>query len=143
MRAVHAEQAARLEAAARRRRRVVWAIVAVGAVVLIAGVVTVVVLNVSDDTESATPSPLAVDLGCSSCHSVDGARSEGPTWAGLWGSEVTLTDGTTVTADDAYIRESILEPQAKVHEGFGNSMPAVEVTDAQVDQLVAYIKSLQ
>ena len=66
----------------------------------------------------------AEGFGCVSCHSVDGTPGAGPTWAGLYGHEVTLADGTVVTADDAYIRESIMSPNAKVVEGFQpNLMP--------------------
>lgn len=94
---------------------------------------------------------LSAQLGCVACHSIDGTRLVGPTWKGLYGSEVRLDDGSTVVADEAYLRESILEPDAKVVAGFpaGTMASAVEPFRQQlaqartVDALVAYIKSLK
>ena len=58
------------------------------------------------------------------CHTPDGRAGVGPTWQRIYGSEETLADGTTVTVDDAYIRESILDPNAKIVKGFPpNIMP--------------------
>jgi cytochrome c oxidase subunit 2 len=85
---------------------------------------------------------LAQDRGCPSCHSSNGDRGTGPTWKGLYGSEVELTDGTTVTVDDAYIRESILDPGAKLVDGYGNVMPKFDLTDEEIAQITAYIQSL-
>ncbi|MBZ0172140.1 MAG: c-type cytochrome, partial [Phycisphaerales bacterium] len=81
---------------------------------------------------------------CATCHSVDGSANIGPTWLGLFGADVPLADGTTVVADENYIRESILEPGAKLHAGFANQMPPFQglVNDAQLEGLIAYIKSL-
>jgi cytochrome c oxidase subunit 2 len=58
------------------------------------------------------------ELGCNSCHSLDGAQLAGPTWQGIYGRQEELSDGTTVTVDDAYIRESIMDPNAKIVAGF-------------------------
>jgi cytochrome c oxidase subunit 2 len=85
---------------------------------------------------------LAQDRGCPSCHSSNGDRGTGPTWKGLYGSEVELSDGTTVTVDDAYIRESILDPAAKIVDGYGNVMPKFDLTDEEIAQITAYIQSL-
>ncbi len=85
---------------------------------------------------------LAQDRGCPSCHSSNGDRGTGPTWKGLYGSEVELNDGTTVTVDDAYIRESILDPAAKIVDGYGNVMPKFDFTDEEIAQITAYIQSL-
>ena len=61
---------------------------------------------------------------CNGCHAADGVGAAGPTWKGLYGKVETLDDGTTVTVDEAYLRESILDPNAKVVEGFlPNIMP--------------------
>jgi mono/diheme cytochrome c family protein len=82
---------------------------------------------------------------CAACHTTDGSTGVGPSWQGLFGSEITLESGETITADEAYIRESILDPNAKVHEGFPASvMPSFDgvLTDAQIDQLIAYIRTL-
>lgn len=56
--------------------------------------------------------------GCAGCHSLDGSAGVGPTMQGLAGSTVTLDDGQTVTADDAYLERAIVDPDAQVSEGF-------------------------
>jgi cytochrome c oxidase subunit 2 len=87
---------------------------------------------------------LAQQSGCQGCHTVDGSALVGPTWFGLYGSQVKLSDGSTVTADDAYIKESILQPQAKIVAGFGaQQMPAFEFTDEQIADIIAYMKTLK
>ncbi len=85
------------------------------------------------------------ELGCATCH-VDAAAdspSRGPKLAGLWGSEVTLHGGGTVTADEAYVRESILDPTAKITEGYPGVMPTFRglMNEEQMLQLIAYVKS--
>jgi mono/diheme cytochrome c family protein len=90
---------------------------------------------------------LATSNGCTACHSVGGAAGVGPTWKGLAGHDVPLADGSTVKADDAYLKESIVNPGAKIVKGFSNGiMPANfkdKLTDAQIDAIIAYIKTLQ
>jgi cytochrome c oxidase subunit 2 len=82
--------------------------------------------------------------GCVACHSINGAQGIAPTWFGLFGSEVRLTDGTTVIADEAYITESIKAPQAKIVAGFETQlMPTYGFTDEQIADIVAYIKTLR
>jgi cytochrome c oxidase subunit 2 len=82
--------------------------------------------------------------GCAACHSTNGSPGIGPTWFGLAGSQVPLTDGTVVTANDAYIHESIKAPQAKIVKGFENQlMPTYGFPDEQIDDIVAYIKTLK
>ena len=85
--------------------------------------------------------------GCMACHSTDGSVLVGPSWQGVYGSEETLTDGTTVTVDDEYIRESIVDPNAKIVEGFQpNLMPQTfreALSDSDIEAITAYIKSLQ
>ena len=82
--------------------------------------------------------------GCAACHSITGAAGIGPTWLGLFGHEVPLTDGSTVVADEAYLHESIKTPQAKIVAGFENQlMPTYGFTDEQIDDIVAYIKTLR
>lgn len=97
---------------------------------------------------SATPEgrgkALVAANGCVACHSVNGAAGIGPTWFGLFGRQERLTDGSVVTADEAYIAESIKAPQAKIVAGFENQlMPAYNFTDEQVADIVAYIKTLK
>jgi cytochrome c oxidase subunit 2 len=87
---------------------------------------------------------LVANNGCAACHSITGAQGIGPTWSGLFGHEVLLTDGTTVVADEAYITESIKSPQAKIVAGFGTQlMPTYGFTDEQIADIVAYIKTLR
>ncbi|HEY7098120.1 MAG TPA: cytochrome c oxidase subunit II [Terriglobales bacterium] len=82
-------------------------------------------------------------LGCTTCHRSD-VQGRGPNLVGVFGKTVALEDGRTVTADEDYIRESILNPGAKVASGFKPIMPTFQsiVSEEQVNQLVAYIKSL-
>jgi len=84
------------------------------------------------------------DLACVTCHRTDG-QGRGPVLVGLYGRPVQLTNGTLVTADDAYVRESILNPAAKVVAGFQPIMPPFQglVTEEQVLQLIEYVKSLK
>jgi cytochrome c oxidase subunit II len=87
---------------------------------------------------------LFMELGCNTCHRADsGAR--GPNLVGLFGSSVHLADGRTITADESYIRESILNPSAKVVAGFQPIMPnfQAQVNEEGVLALVAYVKSLR
>jgi cytochrome c oxidase subunit 2 len=83
------------------------------------------------------------DLVCISCHS-DAAQGRGPLLKGLYGKQVRLEGGQTATFDDEYIRESILHPQAKIVAGFQPIMPTFQglVTEEQLLQLIAYVKSL-
>ncbi|HWP59569.1 MAG TPA: cytochrome c oxidase subunit II [Candidatus Acidoferrales bacterium] len=82
-------------------------------------------------------------LGCATCHRLEG-RGIGPVLAGLFDSEVRLQDGRTVKADESYLRESILNPQAKIVAGFQPLMPSFQgrVREDEIQQLIAYIKSL-
>jgi cytochrome c oxidase subunit 2 len=98
------------------------------------------------DAQAAKGKQVAIDKGCVSCHSPDGGVSEGPTWKGLYGHEVTLQDGTTVTADEAYLLEAIHQPGAKLVEGFPNVMPpniADQMKEDQIADIIEYIKSLK
>ncbi len=82
-------------------------------------------------------------LACANCHKADGS-GRCPTLVGLYGSTVQLAGGATVKADDAYIRESILQPAAKIVAGYQPVMPTFQglVTEEGVVQLIEYIKSL-
>ena len=83
-------------------------------------------------------------FGCETCHGA-GGTSQGPSLAGLFGKTVKLQGGTTVTADENYIRESILEPRAKIVAGYQPIMPTFKglVSEEGLLQLIAYIKSLE
>jgi cytochrome c oxidase subunit 2 len=82
-------------------------------------------------------------LACNTCH-MDANTGRGPVLTGLYNQPVKLRDGSVVTADDNYMRESILNPSAKVVAGFEPIMPSFQgqVNEAQVMQLVAYIRTL-
>jgi len=81
--------------------------------------------------------------GCAACHSLDGSPKTGPTWKGLFGHPVTLTDGTSVTADENYIKTSILEPQSQIVQGFPPAMPTFKgkLSDKKIEGLIAFIKA--
>lgn len=84
--------------------------------------------------------------GCVSCHTNDGSKLVGPTWKGLFGSEVTVLvagQEVKVTADEDYLRRSIHHPPKEVVKGFEPQMPKVDLKDGDVADLIAYIKSLQ
>jgi cytochrome c oxidase subunit 2 len=82
-------------------------------------------------------------LACSNCHKDDNS-GRGPSLVGVYGKTVQLAGGATVKAEEAYFRESILQPQAKVVAGFEPVMPTFQglVSEEQVVQLVEYVKSL-
>ena len=83
------------------------------------------------------------DLACITCHRAD-TQGRGPMLQGLFGKTVELQSGERVVADEAYIRESILHPSAKVTAGFQPIMPTFQglITEEQLLQLVEYVKSL-
>jgi cytochrome c oxidase subunit 2 len=83
------------------------------------------------------------DLACGNCHYADG-HGRCPSLVGLFGSPVRLAEGGTVKADEAYIRESILNPNAKIVAGFQPIMPTFQglVTEEGLLQLIEYIKSM-
>jgi cytochrome c oxidase subunit 2 len=80
------------------------------------------------------------------CHSLTGAAGAGPTWQGLYGSTRPLANGETVTADDAYLHESIVNPSAKIAQGFGDIMPkdfGTRLTEEQINQIIEFIKTVE
>jgi mono/diheme cytochrome c family protein len=89
---------------------------------------------------------VAASAGCLACHTTDGNESVGPTWLGLAGSERELASGETVTADDAYLNESIVDPNAKIVAGFGpDLMPKTygdSLTQDEIADIIEYINSL-
>jgi len=100
--------------------------------------------NANQMSPAAAGQQMFESLGCASCHGANGEGGRGPALLGLAGGNVTLNNGQTVRADEAYIRESILNPQAKIVTGFGPIMPTFQgqVNEEQLLQVVAYIKSL-
>lgn len=89
---------------------------------------------------------LVQQYGCTTCHSLDGSTKIGPTWLGLYGSTVTLDDGSTILADQAYLSSSIVEPNLYIHQGYpSNVMPSFgDIFDqTQVESIVAFIESIK
>jgi len=107
---------------------------------------------------AAANTPVTIDegrrvselMGCVACHSNDGSLvgKVGPSWKGLFASQRSIVGGAKVVADEAYLRESIKEPAAKVVSGFEKNdtgMPSYEgvMTESQIEALILYIKSLK
>lgn len=92
---------------------------------------------------SAQGNTLFQQLGCNTCHQQE-TQGRGPSLIGVYGHHVQLEDGRVITADESYIRESILSPSAKVVSGFKPIMPVFQglLDEEQLNQLVEYVKSL-
>jgi len=97
----------------------------------------------TSDTPAAAGEKLFTDLACISCHR-DDAQARAPQLKGLFGHTVQLQGGGTAVADESYIRESIVNPQAKIVNGYPPLMPTFQgmVTEEQLLQLIAYVRSL-
>lgn len=88
---------------------------------------------------------LVGDLGCVACHASDEKRTVGPGWGGMYGSEVELADGSKMTVDDAYLEESIRQPDAKIVAGYPpHVMPSYDalINESDMQAIVAYLRSL-
>jgi mono/diheme cytochrome c family protein len=88
---------------------------------------------------------LYASLGCQGCHSLDGSKSTGPTFKGLSGSKVQLTNGKTVTADDKYLLDSIIDPDLDIVKGYQPGVMTSVIKKGQVprdqaQQLVDFIR---
>jgi cytochrome c2 len=98
--------------------------------------------------DAAQGKALYTSLGCVGCHSIDGTSGTGPTFKGLYGSTVELTNGKSVTADDTYLLDSIFDPDKEITAGFQPGIMSAVIKPGSVSQadaraLVAYIKSLK
>jgi cytochrome c oxidase subunit II len=100
--------------------------------------------NANQMSPAAAGQQMFESLGCASCHGANAEGGRGPALLGVYGSNVTLNNGQSQRADEGYVRESILNPQAKIVTGFGPIMPSFQgqLTEEQLLQLVAYVKSL-
>jgi cytochrome c oxidase subunit 2 len=85
---------------------------------------------------------LSRSMGCAGCHGQDFGGGAGPEWIGLAGSDVELEDGTIVVADTAYLIRAIADPSAELVAGYTLKMPANNLTDAEIADIVAYIETL-
>ena len=99
--------------------------------------------GVQGESMQAAGQKIFQQSGCGTCHLADGT-GPGPSLLGVYGQPVRLTTGQTVTADGAYIRESILLPRAKIVQGYAPIMPSFQgqLTDDQINSLIAYIRLL-
>ena len=102
--------------------------------------------------KQATPAAPAIDnvgyklleaKDCLTCHSVDGSEGIGPTFKGMFGRKTKLKNGSTVIADEAYLREAIVDPSAKIVDGFDDVMPKPEITDEEVNLVLKYLETLK
>ncbi len=87
--------------------------------------------------EAARGFQIAQGNGCLACHE---AGRVGPAWSGLADSEVVLEDGSTVVADEAYLRRSIRDPGADIVAGYTVTMPQNALTDDEIDAVIAFIR---
>jgi cytochrome c oxidase subunit II len=84
-------------------------------------------------------------FGCGACHSLDGTANTGPTFKGVWGRTETLATGEQIKVDENYIRNSLMEPQKDIVQGFPPQMPSFKGTlsDKKIEGLIAFIKTVQ
>lgn len=82
--------------------------------------------------------------GCTQCHSIDGSSGIGPSFKGIWGRTEQMKSGEQVVVDENYVRESVLEPQAKIVAGYDGVMPTYQgrLKEDEIRVLIAYLKSL-
>lgn len=83
------------------------------------------------------------DKGCLACHSLDGSPGVGPSLKGIWGQRVQLEDGTTRIVDAAFVKEKIRNPEKNVMKGFPAVMPALPLTDEEIDQIENYLEDMK
>ncbi len=93
--------------------------------------------------EAAAGREISINAGCASCHGADGNGNVGPKWIGLADSQVTLSDGTVVTADDDYLYTSIKEPGVMKRRGAVGIMPSNKLTDQEIASIIVYIRALK
>ena len=99
--------------------------------------------SIALSAEAQAGQELASASGCASCHGSNGEGRVGPKWTGLADSQVTMSDGTTVTADDAYLYTSIHEPNAMRRKGAVGQMPSNQLTDEEIASIIIYIRALK
>ncbi|HEX9244202.1 MAG TPA: cytochrome c oxidase subunit II [Anaeromyxobacter sp.] len=83
------------------------------------------------------------EKGCSGCHSVDGTPGVGPSFKGIWGKVHALQGGGSAKVDEAYVRESIVNPGAKVVVGFENLMPPIPLEEREVQGIITFLQSVK
>jgi len=105
-------------------------------------------LERGDKTTQAMPLPelgalLYQSRGCATCHSLDGRRGQGPSFKGIFGHTQRMADGKDALVDENYLRESILQPQARIVEGYQPIMPTFQglLTEREIQALIEFIKA--
>lgn len=96
----------------------------------------------TDRSSSELGAVIVQRAGCGTCHGASGQGGVGPAWVGLAGSQVELSDGSVVVADDGYLFESIRDPGGKRVAGYNVPMPGNSLSDEEISDVVAYIRSL-
>jgi cytochrome c oxidase subunit 2 len=88
---------------------------------------------------------VAARMACLQCHTIDGQPHIGPTWSGLYDSQVTMSDGRVLVADEAYLTRSMMEPQVDIVAGYKGIMPTYRgaLQQPEVAALVEFIKALR
>ena len=95
------------------------------------------------DATEARGQELVAAHGCISCHSADGTDRVGPSFAGQWGTERRLEDGSVVVFDVDHVETNLVDPQARVREDYGARMPAFDdLSDEEVGAITAYLRAL-
>ena len=117
-----------------------------GAALLVVGLVTACGDDGSGDLilspQASAGRQIVRTNGCAACHGLEGEGGVGPAFTGRYGASVTLTDGTTVIVDDAYLAESIRDPDAARVEGYALAMPDNGLSDDEIDAVIAFIREL-
>lgn len=99
-------------------------------------------LALAGSEESQQGFALLTQQGCTACHSLDGRRSIGPSFLGMYGREERLQDGSSVIADEAYLRESIENPGAKVVAGYDNIMLPYRFDESELAAMMAFFRDI-
>ncbi len=88
---------------------------------------------------------LYVNKGCNTCHSIDGTRIQGPSFKGIWGQTHQFSNAQPAVVDENYVRESLLQPTAKVRAGYEAIMPSFQglLREREIQALAEYVKSLK
>lgn len=107
-------------------------------------------VELGDERVQKTPLPelgkiVWQERGCETCHSLDGSRGQGPSWKAIWGQQHKFTDGTSEVVDANYVRNSILNPQAKIVAGYEGIMPTYQglLRERELLGVIEFIKTLK
>ena len=86
---------------------------------------------------------LLEDKECMSCHTITAEADLAPSFKGLYGRTKKMANGSVIAVDDAYLRESIVHPGAKIVDGYDDLMPEPVLTEKEVDEMIAYLKTIK